>query len=733
MKKYKYLPALFLTSLSLFSYQLLASRLFSVLLSTQYSYLVISFSILGLGIGGISTYYLSKWDKYNINLTLFAFIILYIGSITFVFLTPYLGSPIWYIILGMLPYIFGGSITSYIFKVQSNAYKVYFADLIGGITGLIVAMLLMNQIGTIQTIVISYLVLLFIPLLINYNRKKLSITIVLLLVLTLNFGNVVSLYGDNFNSFLTSPNVRFAEDGEYKYSSWDSFAKTDVYWRSAMPDEMMVGINGRSFSRLIKYDGDLSGVEYLKDNIGYFPIDITRPDKIAIIGSGGGEEILFSFLAGIEDITTVEINSGTINAVEDLQEFSGNIYNDPRVETIIGDGRSFIKNTDEKYDQIYLGLVITNIGDNVANNLSENFIYTREAIDDYFSKLKPDGNISFLMHSSHDLFKIITTAISYFEEQGIPQKQITDHFVIVNYKDSPRFPLLMIKENPYSEGEVNTIKNELEDTNLKALHLPNMIEIKLLNQYKNGDISLGDMVNNSSVNITPVSDDRPFFYIVEKGIPDNLSILVIGTFVLLLLSFLIVFFRNIKKKNINFNYIKYFLTFTFLGMGFMFIEITLIQKLSVFLEHPTTSFVTIIVLLLLGAGIGNLVQSKKEIFQDYKSVLYLVILSIIILVLINQIIYWESLEFLSQKIIIISILLLPLGFLMGIPFPMVLNRLKEKDYSGLIPFFWGINGIASVLGSGLTMIIALSYGFNISFFVGVILYSVVGLLIKSSS
>ncbi len=167
-----------------------------------------------------------------------------------------------------------------------------------------------------------------------------------------------------------------------------------------------------------------------------------------------------------------------------------------------------------------------------------------------------------------------------------------------------------------------------------------------------------------------------------------------------------------------------------LGMAFMFIEITLIQKMTVFLEHPTTSFVTIITALLLGAGIGNFMQAKKEFFQDYKALIYLVFVSSIVLIIINQIIYWQGINLLWQKVILVSLLLLPLGFFMGIPFPMVLKMLKDKQKDSLVPYFWGINGVGSVLGSGLTLIIALKFGFNVSFIVGIILYSLLGLLIK---
>jgi predicted neutral ceramidase superfamily lipid hydrolase len=123
-------------------------------------------------------------------------------------------------------------------------------------------------------------------------------------------------------------------------------------------------------------------------------------------------------------------------------------------------------------------------------------------------------------------------------------------------------------------------------------------------------------------------------------------------------------------------------------------------------------------------------QMKKQIFNGFKPVLYLVILGLAEIFLLNKVIYWQGINSLGYKIILTSVLLLPLGFLMGIPFPMILNKLRENKQQNLIPYFWGVNGISSVLGSGLALIISLKYGFTLSFIIGVILYSIVGISIK---
>jgi spermidine synthase len=643
--------------------------------------------------------------------------------------SPYLGSPIWYIFLGMIPFIFGGGIISYIFRIQPNTYQVYLIDLMGGIIGLITAIFLMNYLGTIQAIIISYLLVALILVILKSNKINIIITLVVLAALLLGFGNIVSFYQNNFNSFKTTPYVHFEENSEIKFSHWDAFAKTDAVWTKERPNEMMIGLNGRSFSRMIKYNGDLSQIKYLKNKIGYLPFVVGSPDKVAMIGSGGGEEILYSFLAGIKNITAIEINQSTVTATRKLAEFSGNIYNDPRVETIIGDGRSYIRETDQKFDQIYLALVMTNIGDNVANTLSENYIYTEEALQNYFAKLRSGGKLSFLFHSQNDMLKLLTTAITNFENSGIEREQIPEHFVIIKNKHSGMNPVLMLKPTPFTSREITNITRKVKQKGFEAVHLPGLKEYPLLQLYKKGKVNIKDMVKGIPVNIAPISDDKPFFYNSKKGLPRSLVVLVLGTFFVLIVALLFAKYNNIIKKD-NFSFIYNFIIFVLLGTAFMLIEITLIQKMSVFLEHPTTSFVTIITVLLLGAGIGNFMQMKKQIFNGFKPVLYLVILGLAEIFLLNKVIYWQGINSLGYKIILTSVLLLPLGFLMGIPFPMILNKLRENKQQNLIPYFWGVNGISSVLGSGLALIISLKYGFTLSFIIGVILYSIVGISIK---
>ncbi|PRX19238.1 spermine/spermidine synthase [Orenia metallireducens] len=733
MKRSKSLLAiLFLVSLTLFSYELLVSRIFSVILPNHFAYLVISFSILGLGFGGILSYFLSKNNKYSLKHFSWIYILSYVGVISVIILAPYLGNPVFYILLAIIPFIIGGAIISYLFKLQDDPHQSYFVDLLGGVLGLILAVLLMKFLGLIQTIIVSFiLVVLLMMLPFKENKLILVFSSVIIIFIVFNFGQLTSLYENNFNSFKTSPHIGFNSSFDVKerslFTRWDEFSRTDVYPLKEDTNRLLVGMDGASFSFMIGFDGDYSKLDYLKEDIGYFPMEVGKPQKIALIGPGGGEEILYALIAGVGEITAIEINESTVLATEELKEFSGDIYNHPQVKTIIGDGRNVIRKSNNKFDQIYLSLVMTNIGSGISNALAENYIYTKEALGDYFSKLTLEGIVSFRFHSQYDMLKMLSTVIEYSYETKIPYSKISDT-IIIGFKPMKnhglKYPVMLVKPSGFSKKEVKDIYKSMVVYDLQPLHLPGIFEDDSLKKMKEGKWTLDDLTNQIPANIEATSDNQPFFYNFEQGIPSTLLLILTGGLVLLLVLFNLGAFKSEED-----NFVELISIFALLGMAFIIVEITLIQKLTLYLEHPINSFVTVIASLLVGAGIANLLYSKKEMLKIKNPIYYLIGVSIVELLLINKLLYWTGIETIGLKIIVVIILLLPLGFLMGLPFPTMLDKLKNQELNSLIPYMWGINGVGIVIGSVFSLILSMKFGFNLTFGMGVIFYALVAWLI----
>jgi len=646
-------------------------------------------------------------------------------------MTPYLGNPIFYILLTMIPFILGGSIVSYLFKIQNDSHQTYLVDLFGGLIGIITAFLLMSYLGLIETLIITFmLVILLMIIPFRDNKLVLSLSLLIIVIIFFNFTLLTSIYENNFNSFKTSPHIGFNSSFEVKkesvFTRWDEFSRTDVYPLKDDPNRLLVGMDGASFSYMIRFDGDYSKIDYLKEDIGYFPMEVGDPQKVALIGPGGGEEILYSLIAGIDEITAIEINEGTVLTTEELKKFSGDIYNHPQVETIIGDGRNVIRKSNQKFDQIYLSLVMTNIGSGIANASAESYIYTKEALGDYFSKLTSEGIVSFRFHSQYDMLKMLSTVIEYSRGIGTPHNKISDS-IIIGFRPrndhSLKYPVMLVKPSGFDEKEVKGVYKLMVKYDLQPLHLPWIFEDDSLKKMKEGKWKLEDLNSQIPANIDASSDNQPFFYNFKQGIPTNLLLILTGGSILLLILFNLGSFK-IKEDN----FVELVLVFALLGMAFITLEITLIQKLTLYLEHPTRAFVTVIASLLLGAGLANLLYYRKEMLKAKNPIFILVGLSIIELILINKLLYWTGIKVVGLKIMLVSILLLPLGFLMGLPFPMMIDRLKAKDLNSLIPYMWGINGVGTVIGSAISLILAIKFGFDISFSVGIVFYSLVAWL-----
>ena len=161
--------------------------------------------------------------------------------------------------------------------------------------------------------------------------------------------------------------------------------------------------------------------------------------------------------------------------------------------------------------------------------------------------------------------------------------------------------------------------------------------------------------------------------------------------------------------------------FAMLGLGFMFVEVTMIQKSILPLENPSYAFATVLTAILISSGLGSFISSG---FPKLKIRYFLLLLGVliflysIILPLFLNIISSYSLKL---KIPMVFIVLMPLGFFMGIPFPMGMKLLGQKN-EALIPWAWAVNGCLSVLAPILTIMLAMTMGFKAAMWLGAIAY-----------
>lgn len=738
--KKKLLICVSLISTSLFMYEVVLSRVFSVILSYHYVFLITSIAILGMGLGSIFEYKRNNREKITqqinekIGKLMFQLAFAMLSSFLIIYILPYMTTLV-YVLISILPYFYAGRLMTTFFTVYgANSSKIYFADLMGAGIAALASITLFYWIGFIPTISVLFIITFLSVFIWNFDRQhKKSLIIsglcIVIFIASSLLPNITNIFNGIFNAYLTSPTTSLERlskagiDNEIIYTKWDGFARTDVINMGQEKDSRVVTINGSSNAAMLKWDESKDSLPQLQKAIDFLPYIIGNTDDVAIIGAGGGRDVLQALVGGAKQIDAIEINQSTIDAVKEMGEYNGYIYEQPEVNILSGDGRSIIANSNKKYDVIFASLVMTGTSETVGYAMAESYIYTEEALKVYYDHLKPNGKLVFVTHGLSDMFKVGNTAYKILENKNIPQKSIKDYMIIgakVQVHEEHQMvntPIVMISNKSYTDNEINEVDKFFEQNNFQLIHLPSKTEHSYFASLSNGQITLKEVYNQTNKNIVPATDERPYFYNYNKGIPD----IFIGIFLIIIILILLFFVKPIIKEGV----FKESVHFSLLGSVFMMIEIGLIQKMTLFLEHPTIAFVVTASSLLIGAGIGSYFSNHKYLCKKngrHKGPLgaaFSLSITILFLTLVMPNLLGLSL---LVKIMITIVFLLFNGFFMGTIFPYSIKIIKISKKGKYIPLFYGMNGVFSVFGSSLAIIISMQAGISMTTIIGIVIY-----------
>jgi hypothetical protein len=374
--------------------------------------------------------------------------------------------------------------------------------------------------------------------------------------------------------------------------------------------------------------------------------------------------------------------------------------------------------------------------------MSENYLLTKEAIQDYLKTLTPDGRMIFTVHNRWELMRAMTTAVSVLEDIGIRGDEMQNHFVVF---EAEYAPTVIIKKNAFTMDEAlrwRDICTTLPQDFPHVTYLPHGVMSDdqstvsdFLTRVCQSDESLRQYISQNEYDISPCRDDRPYFYKTSRGIPDEYLWLLTGV---ACFNFLIVWlpFRLIRKKGAKESLLKTALPliiFSCIGIGFMIIEVSLFQKLVLYLGSPTISLSILLSSLLVGMGIGS--YFGRRIYEgEVQQRLYVVSICIVVAGILFFIaapyLLLKCLEYaLAIRSTVSFLVILPLAFLLGIPFPSCIQILKLGNKGKYIPWMYGVNGSMSVLGSVLAIVLSMLLGFTPTFFVGLSFYLSVHVLL----
>ncbi len=752
--------SVFFVSFSTLLFELSIIRIFSVLLWYHFVFIVISISILGLGIGALLLYRTGLKDRANqygaAELARYAFILSVAIplSVVAILFSPFPDFLFGYIGALLIPFIAAGLFLSAVFYLYGkDAQILYFADLIGGGLGSLAVLPLQSIIGAINTAllisIIPATVSLLLFLAVSEKRKALRSaalvsTLAVFVFLSISGDFIENRFLQGYGSTKTLFWLAAQEEHQIVYTEWSAFARTDVVNSVNDSSVKWIFTDGGATSDMINFDGNLQSVEYLKNDLSYFPFTWGNSESVLIIGSGGGKDVLLSLLGGATDITAVEINRSIINAVREFGDFSGHIYDRDDVKVEVRDGRHFIETDQTKYDLLYLPLVYTQAAGRVGFALSENYIFTMEAFDVYMERLNPEGRLAFVLHDMTDLSRAMVMAYQLFLDRGLTPVEAVQRMVVVhtpslsNGDYAPSYPVLVLRNEPFTTAEIDEIHGISHQMGMTPFHLPGHYEPVFINRLITGENTVANLGAEFPFDIKPSTDDSPFFYNTDIGLPGSLRSLLLVISAVAGLTLIYLFRRRSSLPSKKREAPKHWwpaVIFPALGIGFMLVEITLIQKMILVFGNPTLAFSILLFILLVSSGMGSFWASrvspaKLPVMISLASgavalggIVYALTLDSVVRSLLAQ----------PQTVTILLILLItaPLGLAMGIPFSSSLRLLREMDRND-IPLAWGINGVMSVMGSALAVAIAMQIGFSAAFAAGALCYIVVAIVTYTS-
>lgn len=737
------LAAISLVSFSGLMLEITITRIFSTIIWYHYAFVAVSVALFGWGLGGVLLHFVSR--KLRARALEFSLVIVLIFSISLpVYIWAILQFPMSpsllniYYLVSTIPFFLGGFLMALLFDHFSQvANKVYFADLLGASIACLAAEPVLSLLGAESTVLMLGVTASAAGLLLSSAPRKRMLVAICLVGLMINSSVFLNNIQNSSISVRAAPNkslyhwLTINPGLRIVDSKWNSFSRIDVVEGTLGEHELAdIFIDADASTPVLKWNGSIEDAYYLKSTLEFLPYRLVTQPVTLIIGSGGGRDIIISLVGGSSKIVAVELNPIIVQVVRDYGENAGNVYDHEKVQTIVDEGRSFISRSTEKYDVIVLDLVDSWAAIAAGGYaLAENYLYTSEAFGQFFDHLTNNG-VLVLARWDDENPRLVSTAVKTLQERGKSVLEAGKHVaMILKQHPSGKFlSLFMLKKNPFTMVQAEEIQNRTLTLgpDYRPCYIPYLYASEPYSGLFSGTISVDQFYAFYPKKIEPVTDDNPYYFSTERPIPQTLSNLILFSS-LIAVSFVAVpwslgRYRSSKQHQTALTFVTYF---SALGFAYILLEIALIQKFILFLGYPTRALSVILFSLLLSSGLGSFVSGsvgKSRPLRNIKLACIAIIALVAIYVFLLPPLFAALLpQDTLIRAIISAMLIFPLGFFMGVPFPTGIGILTNSRHSS-IPWMWGVNGAMSVLGSVLATGIGMTWGFNYAMTIGAIAY-----------
>jgi hypothetical protein len=520
----------------------------------------------------------------------------------------------------------------------------------------------------------------------------------------------------------------------------------------AVPVTMaLAAIDGDAGTVITKWDGDPASLDWVQYDVTSLPYRLRRGD-VAVIGVGGGRDVLTAIWAGNTRITGIEINKALLRALDGRYREFARIAGRPGVTLVHDEARSYLTRTGSRFDVLQMSLIDTWAATGAgAFTLSENGLYTREAWQVFLRALTPSGVFSvsrwFDPGAASETTRLLSLGVASLLDFGVEAPR--RHLILVTPE---RVATLMISPAPFSDGDATEIRRVADASGFDVRVSPweqtdddRLRRIASAGSHAELDLAAADSVFDFSA----PGDQRPFFFNMLKpaglfqregassgGVVSGnlratrtlmaLAAVAAALVLAIIVSPLLAAGRPPLPGAIFAASLAYF---AIIGLAFMFIQIPFLQRFSVYLGHPTYTFSIILFLMILAAGFGSLASEAIDVDRPRR--LGLLPVGIGAAVLAETFLLQSAMDLtvgwgLPGRTAVVAAFVAPLAFALGYCFPIGL-RLVGRHCDSVTAWMWGVNGACGVMASILAVMISMWLGIHANLLLASALYMLLGL------
>lgn len=753
--------AIGLVSAAVLVYEIAVTRVLSVVLWYHFAFLSISLAMLGLGLPGV-WFSLRRPGPRALPIALAVAGLAVPGSLILLFgageivtkaqsPVPGLGillegGMLLVIVALLVPLLaLGSAVCLLLMRAEGPALgRMYGADLLGATVGAVLVVPLLGWAPTPLVVAGAGLLPLVAALLVSRRAAVFVAPVALVVVGAMLWGKPFKLrvskgYVEPANLLFEKwtptaritvfPEIFYLKDKD-KGFGWGMGSK----YQPVPLEQLWLEQDGSAGTPITRLSGKPTELQHLLYDVTSAGYQIRPAHKVAVIGAGGGRDVLTALAAGAQAVDAVELNPATVGALSGpFRDFSGDVYHLPGVNAVIGEGRSFLTHASGGYDLIQISLIdswaATAAG---AFALSENYLYTVEALRLYLQRTAPGGMVSISRWMAGDRqlegARLSELALEALRREGAQDP--TRHIAVVQAWSVGTF---LLSKTPFDGAALAKLDAVCDERGFRR-HFP-------VNEGTPGDSIVARVLTEGTasfhakgLDLAPPTDDRPFFFQTvsmwgpvdrealaalsnnEQSVGLLRSLLWLMTVMTLGLFFAPFLLRRVQARA-PWRGSAYFAT---IGIAFMLAEMPWLQRFVLYLGHPSYATTVVLATLLLGAGLGAWSASRIGPDRVRRYGLLLPLALVALDLLLGPIFAATLGASFPARIALSAALLLPTGFLMGVPFPAGMAAFGDLGK----PWFWAMNGAAGVLGSVLALGLSIALGFFAVGLIGAALYAV---------